>query len=94
MEIKAKYWYQQAIGILSECINDLSYAYTENTLSDKKMRTINYKIRELSDMIPDWDATFRKKGKLGYKTKKRVSKIVGSEYRISPKQKKDWDVIE
>ena len=67
MEVKAKYWYQQAMEILSECINDLSYAFTEGTLSNKEMKDLNFKIRQLSSMIPSWDDTFRKRDKLdGY----------------------------
>ncbi len=65
--MKTKYWFQQAMGILTNSMNDLSYAFTENTLSEKEMKKINFKIRKLAEMIPDWDTTFRKRDKLdGY----------------------------
>ena len=64
IKMKGKYWFNQAVEVLTNSLNDLTYAFTEGTLSEDEMKAINFKIRELSDMIPDWDRTFRRRDKL------------------------------
>ncbi len=63
-ELGEGWWYNQTINILTRCINDLVYAHENKYLNAEEMKKIDFKAREFSDLIPNFDEVFIKKSKL------------------------------
>ena len=54
IDVGEGYWYRQTISILTKCIDNLVYAHENKHFTDDEMKMIDFKARELVEMIPSW----------------------------------------
>jgi hypothetical protein len=55
VEMENNFWYYQTISMLTHCVEDLSYANQNDVLSNEELKAIDFKVRELCTMIPNFD---------------------------------------